>query len=320
MTQASPPPESATDNENTTSPDLPYQNSQPLRAGPTTTFDSDASEKPVREKLKKTSIASISQHDGKTQERVTRSDKDDVTDIASAERESAPVDRVEDPHCDSIRGRPVKKRSFDHLETAQAEGDTTMANGSRTDRANGHARKRSRDLRLIEPVKGERQLRVAGATVEEEGEETFPLADPSASPGIDSEESRSSIATHLETAMEIEQAPAEAICQMKAENSPRKVGENRTDREMEDRTSSPRRKRSRDQLEADAHREQKIPATEEARAQRRSNELERTEPTEAIGATAAAPDSSLLTGHSSAHAVDHINRKVHGTDTAEVCL
>ena len=45
--------------------------------------------------------------------------------------------------------------------------------------------------------------------------------------------------------------------------------------ELRDSTSSPRKKRSRDQFDADADREQKIMATEEARAHRRSAEIDR---------------------------------------------
>ena len=51
---------------------------------------------------------------------------------------------------------------------------------------------------------------------------------------------------------------------------------------MFDHLTSPRRKRSRDPLDTDLHREQKIVATEEAKANRRSEELERNEVLPAI--------------------------------------
>ena len=172
MTQMIPSQESEQKNDSHKSRDLSCGPSDSLVTAPETISDNDASEKPVREKLKKTSIASISQHAMKAQEILHTTEDNAVTNISSVPQKSS----LEHGHCrlgdDDTRGRPVRKRSFDDLETAEAEMEraSNTASGSSFEKANGHVRKRSRDVRTSESIKGDKQSRAVDTTLMEEGE------------------------------------------------------------------------------------------------------------------------------------------------------
>ena len=81
------------------------------------------------------------------------------------------------------------------------------------------------------------------------------------------------------------------------------------DHEMNDGAYSPRKKRSRDQMDTEADREQKIAATEEARAQRRSDELDRSE----------FPSHGRLPQQGSAATNDALGGNKTNTANSEVC-
>ena len=208
--------------------------------------DNDASERPVREKLKKTSIASIPKsglnppRNDFAIEPESRIEGQRSREDSSAAHEPVKAEVVP-------RGRPLRKRSFDDLEPEEdSVGDRSIAEPS------GHVRKRSRDVRLGEEIKGDERLRRPGqipVQEEEEGEEGMLDKDLGAPRSGDKKQITNDLS--------------------------RSSDQDVVDQEMRDSAFSPRKKRSRDQFDTETHREQKIPATEEAKAHRRSEENER---------------------------------------------
>ena len=338
--------------------------------------DNDASERAAREKLKKTSIASISQHvmvghDSATmvQDPGPKAHDDLVTMPDSAPNDHAPANEQTKPDVDATRGRPVRKRSFDDLEAADAEANKRESLERREEKSNGHARKRSRDVRVGEPIKEDGRSRGITVAVEEEAEDAMiqkdshepmdkdmhelqeagdvaehnDVHDPMDKDGQEQEdagdpvankESNHPMGNHVQKlerstsrgintlngaemeeddqrdeAGESAQRPSEAATNSISEeaemeedghrdeagepvqrtseaatNSVSEEAENETsDHEMRDSTVSPRKKRSRDQFDPDLDREQKIAATKETRAHRRSDEMSRGE-TSVVGA------------------------------------
>ena len=155
-------------------------NGAPKNLDPSTdsASDNDTSERAAREKLKKTSIASISQHamvghDSATavQDPAPKADDDFVAMPGSIPEGHAPTYEQSKPDVDASRGRPVRKRSFDDLEAADAEANKRESLERREEKSNGHARKRSRDVRVGEPVKEDGRSRGITVAVEEEAEE-----------------------------------------------------------------------------------------------------------------------------------------------------
>ena len=210
--------------------------------------DNDTSERPVREKLKKTSIASIPKSG-------TNPPRNGVAiqptpGVAPQNPEKGSLGGQEAVKAEpEPRGRPLRKRSFDDLEAEEdTAGDRTVADQS------GHSRKRSRDVRVGEDIKGDERVPGTGqVSVQEEDEDEAGMVDK------DLRESRG---------WETEEI---------AKNLPPSSHQDDADQEMRDSAFSPRKKRSRDQFDTEGYREQKIPATEEAKAHRRSEENEREE-------------------------------------------
>ena len=246
--------------------------------------DNDTSEKPVREKLKKTSLASMSSHIVGRQERIFKENEetsapDHIHNDSSPERLTKKMD-VEP------RGRPVKKRSFDDLDTAEIEGSEGARENLENFNANGHLRKRSKDVRASEAPKDNRRPLLAEIAVREEledianGDESKEASSNGPKTTVESSTPTNEMLSQgkIEQAEQIRQVMNEPVKNF-SDTVPRDdVSENAkesTDQEMRDSASSPRKKRSRDQFDTEADREQKIPATEEARAHRRSDEFER---------------------------------------------
>ena len=208
--------------------------------------DNETSERPVREKLKKTSIASIPKSgphlprndftfepDAQTEGQGLANDSSDIQE---------PVNTQAEP-----RGRRLRKRSFDDLEAEEdTVGDRSIPGQS------GHSRKRSRDVRIGEETKGDERLRRPDQIPVQEEEE-----DEAGVVHKESSGSRTGIEDQIAT------------------NLSRSSDQDVADQEMRDSAFSPRKKRSRDQLDTETQREQKIPATDEAKAHRRSEENER---------------------------------------------
>ena len=181
MTQTNYSQDSEEDNDSIKPRHPPSVPSDPLDPHPETTSDNDANEKPVREKLKKTSIASISKHAVKTQEILQMTDENDVIDLASVKLKSVIDHERSGTDDDATRGRAIKKRSFDNFETPEIEAPTDMIYEAASERVNGHARKRSREVRTRDPVKADRQPRALDTALKEEGEGTSFCISPSGS-------------------------------------------------------------------------------------------------------------------------------------------
>lgn len=214
--------------------------------------DNDESEKPVREKLKKTSIASIPRNDLVHSRVNTQSELDGTVvqpeDTRAPKEPSVPTNDADDS-VNGSRGRSFKKRSFDDLEKAEIERDEFQRplNGN----LDSQMRKRSRDVPRTEYSTADKQSGVHSKTpVQEDDEPDVPVV------GMNQPENE-----HL-------QGTSFSNAALTSD-----LGSN--DLEMEDTILSPRKKRSREPLDSDTDREQKIVATEEAKAQRRSEENER---------------------------------------------
>ena len=240
-----------------------------LHSAPGSISDNDAGERPVREKLKKTSIASIPKHGVASARPDVEAPRDSEmgsqnpgTDLSMKEE---PTDaRVED------RGRPVRKRSLDDLDSPEA-GDG--ATGDKTEnKSSGHARKRSRDVRAGEALNLDGRRRGGSPEIsvqeEDEGIHEAGHGDPN----------------------------DEQVKPVAAPNTP-PTNHNDVDEEMKESALSPRKKRSRDQFESETHREQKIAATDETKARRRSSEESREREPRTEVADSSTKDVSLQNGH-----------------------
>ena len=212
--------------------------------------DYEANEGPVREKLKKTSITSLSDHiephsKAGAEEEQIQSDKRDTLKAKAPSNGRTLETEVEG------RGRPLRKRSFeDSGADKETEKDLDKA-FNRSDE--GRQRKKSKDVYAD---------RVAWTETQECGLLKSPVPEEL--------EGGSSVG-------EMSVPSNVANTQTKLDSEHRSAAEDIGDQEMSDHLFSPRKKRSRDPLDADPHREQKIVATEEARAHRRSEEFERSD-------------------------------------------
>lgn len=264
--------------------------------------DNDTSEKPVREKLKKTSLASMSSHIvGRPQIALEATEENSAADTLF--RDSSPENEASKTGVQP-RGRPVRKRSFDDLDTPEVEGDEAGREHQAKPNANGHLRKRSRDVRVGEMPKQNRRPLLAGISVREESQDSINGVDTS-EPFVNEPNSvvdGQSPVTESLSQVEIEQdkqtqdivEPTHFISGAAQQIDPVDKETETADHEMEDSASSPRKKRSRDQFDSEADREQKIPATEEARAHRRSDELERGEGSVMRNRSSVSPESSEI--------------------------
>ena len=214
--------------------------------------DNEASEKPVREKLKKASIASIPRN------AQAHSGIDVPSEPDRAVVQTEPIIPSEDhsssgngtDNVNGYRGRPLKKRSFDDLERGDEENTSPPQSIDRD--AIPQVRKRSRGVR-----------RGQGSEAEDQPE------DRSGTPLYEGQ--------GREKSMDEMSEPDDTYLMQNIQNVAPISDPDPEDLEMRDSALSPRKKRSRDHLDPDTDREQKIVATEEAKAQRRSEENERDE-------------------------------------------
>ena len=181
----------------------------------------DDTSRPVRERLKKASIASMPKNDTATKSSSAADDQRLDTNPEESQKRDSPNGQTPSPTAEP-RGRLSRKRSYDDTIAADRGASATTTQVHHEEDVS-HARKRSRDVRAIQIPSMEAP---AITTVQSPLEE-----------GINDEET--------------------------------------LDQEIEDSVQSPRKKRSRDEFDVDAHREQKIPATDEAKAYRRSEDSER---------------------------------------------
>ncbi|KAL8731418.1 MAG: hypothetical protein Q9166_003393 [cf. Caloplaca sp. 2 TL-2023] len=214
-----------------------------LRVSTNDLVDHDTSD-PVREKLKKTSIATLPKTDTA------------ALPLGSVVQHGSPVDLQRPPQQQILnqtpsptsesRGRLSRKRSYDDsIDTVSTAAGHSSKSHQIEDDAK-HTRKRSRDVRAVQP-QGTR-----------------------------------SAATPLgESLLEREASSDEAL------------GNDALDQEMEDSIYSPRKKRSREDIDTEHHRGQKIAATDEAKAHRHSEESERSQLHPQDDGAAAMTDSNM---------------------------
>ena len=278
--------------------------SQYLRSTTDSLSDNDNGEKPVREKLKKTSLASMSNHIVERQERTLKSNGENSEPV-HVDKDSSPGKDI-DKKAVEPRGRPVKKRSFDDLDTPDSESVEAGREHVAKPYANGHLRKRSRDVRVGELSTENRRPLLAGTPVREEPEDAENGFDTSEAciNGSKNVVDRKLPVTEVRSPVETEQSqqfqkPSELAQSVSGtvQNNHLVDGEkDSADQEMQEPAFTPQKKRSRDQIDTDADREQKIPATEEARAHRRSDELERSEVSSVRTRTSVSPKGSGTAG------------------------
>ena len=106
--------------------------------------DNDGAERPVREKLKKASIAGLSTHGKKDDDKV----KVDISSAESSagEEENGPEDTMLTDTTSPLRGRPARKRSFDDLQSESVPNIDTPEQGDANHPNGHHKRMRSRDM------------------------------------------------------------------------------------------------------------------------------------------------------------------------------
>lgn len=204
----------------------------------------------MREKLKKTSIATLPKY-GVTAASADHPADDDhfMATQTTVAQESRDVES-NDPN---TRGRPARKRSFDDLEATDqiTEENKPIPKSPMEERHEGHARKRSRDIHADNPPRenGRRKTSREEALLEEEAKEG---PEDNSMSGSDDGHARS------------DKQAATPPDQIEAMDEDAGHG-----------VLSPRKKRSRDQVEQDQDKKQKVAATEEERARRNSEEEEK---------------------------------------------
>lgn len=214
------------------------------------TSDIEASEGPVREKLKKTSIASIPRQTGSPGSAAEREFEINPTIAHVLANDAHAAGDGSSPES-TDRGRPVRKRSFDDLDIDKAI--PSHSHEQDTGNQGGRERKRSKDIRASRGHhSGTNEIT------------TFAIQPANV------------VETEIKAEKDDESTKAKKMPNDMNEESIRaSIDTELVDEEMHQSTFSPRKKRSRDHLDADNQREQKIPATEEAKAHRRSEEDER---------------------------------------------
>lgn len=210
--------------------------------------DSEAGEEPVRAKLKETSIASIPRQTDPPSKAGTE-DKQVGPDDAGQLQVKLPSTGQSLDTIIEGRGRLLKKRS---VEDSGADNEAQIGFvGTTEQNSQGRQRKRSKDVHSGRvPQSDSHGTAASNSPVPEELE------------GGSEKYGAYLSGTIVDT-------------QSKADDRDEPAMQDTADHEMSDQLFSPRKKRSRDPLDADPHREQKIAATEEARAHRRSEEYER---------------------------------------------
>lgn len=255
----------------------------------------EATEKSARDQLKKTSLASLSQQikDSARSDNGTRIEVDarPLTSDSYLQRGASPERYGE------LRERPITKRSLD--QSKSSDGGVTSPIARHTDLRKEHGGKRSCDFRvdeamgeeiclrdtLSQSLHDEPALRIEGPDV------TVPSTIEHAQPEVDD-----NVSVRLVSFLsQIERAEHNLIA-MSAKQSGGVRNRSATGRQDFEKAGagSPRRKRSREDLGIEADREQKIAATNENRANRRSDELQRgvARPTDELRPTGKQPETS----------------------------
>lgn len=264
-------------------PSLIYQSSAVDSAS-----DNDASEKSAREKFKKTSLASLSNRalpsegipEGATKGAATR---------AFEPAESARVPLQENTATEQTQGRDLTQRPSydDNVDLASPQIPAT--DDSLPDSSNGGAKKLSNNVGVDDGMEGggqssderkaslkEADGRVGQAGVQGSASQKHHVGSPATGDDdntavripLSSKSEEGAVLPDAEEEQQDEGGISSKVPTIEADSR-------LEDEEMRDGAYSPRKKRSRDQMDNEADREQKIAATEETRAQRRSDEIDR---------------------------------------------
>ncbi|KAI9720181.1 MAG: hypothetical protein M1812_002999 [Candelaria pacifica] len=143
--------------------------SMPTVKGADPTSDNDTSERPVREKLKKTSIATLPKYGVAPAAEV----EDEAGDTRQDGISKEPEDIKLSEDAKESRGRPTRKRSLDDLEAEDVDGQTEGVEDSHTSAAESygkHVRKRSRDMKPEEAIEGLERGKTAECPLTEESQ------------------------------------------------------------------------------------------------------------------------------------------------------
>jgi hypothetical protein len=174
----------ADDGQNTSDTEI---TSNSMRNGPVAYeegSDGDGGERPVREKLKKTSIASLSQS---TSSRPAPSQPAQSEELHSQLQSHPDAMTISNDLETGARGRPTKKRSFDDLQEDDTQNSLDVdQQGESVSAKNGlHKRMRSRDITTDNDVPPYEESETEIAEPEESGEEEDAAAQRSpGGPGI----------------------------------------------------------------------------------------------------------------------------------------
>jgi len=104
--------------------------------------DGDGGERPVREKLKKTSIASLTQYTSSRANAALQSEE-----LSSTRESRGEQADIANDGGGAMRGRPTRKRSFDDLQKEDTQNISTASHMGLTDeKGSHHKRMRSRDI------------------------------------------------------------------------------------------------------------------------------------------------------------------------------
>lgn len=222
--------------------------SSSLQPSHDTASDNEAGEGPVREKLKKTSIAIIPRQTDPYAS-IDNGEERFQSDLGAPPQPDLSCSGQASETNVEGRGRLLRKRSFENSGADKETQTDAVATPNHT--SEGRQRKRSKDVHAGRVPQVDTQEHVSPRSpVPEEVEEA-------------NDKSETPVSSNLPAA------------QTEKGAGQRPAMEEIADQEMSDHLFSPRKKRSRDPLDADPDREQKIVATEEARAHRRSEEYER---------------------------------------------
>lgn len=212
--------------------------------------DNETSERPVREKLKKASIASVPKDSLLYSRPGIAADADNqfehVNSSIKSEHTSSLLKAFE-ASANGYRARVEQNRPHDNLATG--EGCETYVDDTEAETNHGPTRKKSQDFHYNN-LKARSLLK----TTRELGGPKYDGLSPD-----------------LDAAINASQT---FVTSIDSQNLPLSRRDSH-DLEMGSALFGPRKKRSRDQLDTEIDREQKIVATEEAKAHRRSEEQER---------------------------------------------
>ena len=269
--------EEATFQDNSSNNAGPSRNLSPSRQTTSgSASDNEASERPVREKLQMASLASMSELSNHPIERSR--ENADAPNAMTGAIETVPVPEI--TRKDGSRGRLKKQRSLDQIGSADEDRRVLSRVGAEY---TCHVREIPQEFHAGVPIRSDDNPALASPLHEEPVDEPDRSREDRASPGtsISGLKGADSLKTEDDDSVGYSNKIGSPIQgrAFQPEQDRRAETNVGLEQEIGDGTTSPRKKRSRDQLDSDLDREQKIVATEELRAQRLSSELDRSDVT-----------------------------------------